>query len=184
MNYEMLRDVIAARPKTFAFLGFLAVLNLALLLYLSVWQKPELQKAQSDWFAKREALAKGQSVVGTVSRYREGVRDLDLFQQRIIPKKAFAGFLSEPFETARSNSLSIKGITYKPTAANEHGILSYGIGFTVTGKYASVKSFIADLARYPQIVTLDSVSLNSKSQTEESVNMKVQMTAYLKMEGA
>ena len=183
MNYEMLREIISARPKSFAFVAFLAVLNLALLLYLSLWQKPALAKAQSEWFAQREALAKGQSL-GTATRYRNGLRDLEQFQTRLLPKSGFAGFLSELFETARSSSLAITGITYKPTVIKEEGILSYAISYTVSGKYASVKSFIADLARYPHMATLDALSLNSTSPTEEAVNLKVQMTVYLKMEGA
>jgi type IV pilus assembly protein PilO len=184
MNYELLRETIGARRKTIIFLAFLALLNLGLVLYLSLWQQPELEKAQSAWFAKRSALASGQTL-GTAAHYRNGVRDLELFQQRYIPKKQFAGFLSELFATAKSNSLSIKGITYKPTPVKgEAGILSYGISFSVSGRYASVKSFIADLARFHQIVILDSLALNSTSKTEESVDLRVQMTAYLKMEGA
>jgi Tfp pilus assembly protein PilO len=183
MNYEMVRDMIAARRNAFAFLAFLAVLNLALLLYLSIWQKPELAKAQSDWFAQREAAASGQSV-GTVASYQNGLRDLGLFQERLIPKKNFAGFLSQLFETAKSNTLSIKGITYKPTVIGGEKMVSYVISFTVSGKYASLKSFISDLSGYREMVTLDSLSLNSSSPTEESVDLKVQITAYLKMEGA
>ncbi|HBG08059.1 MAG: pilus assembly protein PilO [Geobacteraceae bacterium GWC2_58_44] len=183
MSYQMLRDMIGVRRNSFAFAGFLAVLNIALLLYLSLWQQPELAKAQSEWFAQRQALASGQSL-GSAARYQEGVRDLELFQQRLIPKKNFAGFLSELFESAKSNSLSMKGIVYKATPMKPEGMLSYGISFTVSGKYAAVKSFIADLSRYPEMVTLDAVSLNSTSKTEESVNLRVQMTAYLKMEGA
>lgn len=182
MNYEIVRDMISARRNAFAFLAFLAVLNLALLFYLSIWQNPKLAKAQSDWFAQREAAASGQSV-GTVARYQKGLRDLALFQERIIPKKNFAGFLSQLFESARSNSLSIKGITYKPTVLTPEKMISYGISFTVSGKYASVKSFIADLSGYREMATLESLSLNSTSPTEESVDLKVQMTAYLKMEG-
>jgi len=183
MSYQMLRDMIGARPKSFALLALLALLNLALLLYLSLWQKPELAKAQSDWFAQREAAASGQKL-GSAARYQEGLRDLGLFQERLIPKKSFPGFLSELFETAKSNSLSLKGIVYKPAPVKGEEVLSYGISFTVSGKYASLKSFIADLARYREMVTLDAVSLSSTSQTEESVDLKVQMTAYLKMEGA
>jgi type IV pilus assembly protein PilO len=182
MNYEMLRDMIDVRRKSFAFLAFLAVLNLALLLYLSLWQKPELAKTQTDWFAKRDALASGQSV-GAATRYQNGLRDLGLFQKRLIPKKEFVGFLGELFETAQGNSLSIKGISYKPEQIKAEGMVSYVLSFTVSGKYASLKSFIADLARLPQMVTLDALSLTSSSPTEEAVDLKVQMTAYLK-EGA
>jgi type IV pilus assembly protein PilO len=183
MNYEMLRDIIGARRKSLAFLAFSAVLTLALLLYLSLWQRPALEKAQNDWFARRDALASGQSV-GTAASYQNGMRDLALFQKRILLKKDFPGLLSELFETAKSNSLTLKGINYKPTLIKEEGLISYSISFTVLGKYASLKSFIADLARYPEMVTVDAVSLSSTKPTEESVDLKVQITAYMKMEGA
>jgi type IV pilus assembly protein PilO len=183
MNYEMLREIIGARRKSFGFLAFLVLVNLSFFLYQSLWQKPALEKAQNAWFAKRDAAASGADR-GGAARYRDGLRDLGLFQKRLISKKDFAGFLSELFATARSNSLSLKGITYKPALIKEEGLLSYDIGCTVSGKYAAVKSFIADLARFPGMVTVDSISLANSSQTEESVDLKVQLTVYLKMEGA
>ena len=146
MNYQILRETIAARRNSFIFLAFLALMNLAALLYLSFWQEPELAKAQNDWFAQREALARGQRV-GAAERYQAGARDLALFQQRLIPKKGFPGFLSELFATAKGHSLQLKGISYKPTPIKEEGLVSYGMAFTVSGKYASVKSFLAELAR-------------------------------------
>jgi len=183
MSYQMLRDMIAARPRSFAFVAFLAVLNLAALLYLSLWQRPELEKARVDWFARREALARGE-IQGDATRFQNGVRDLDLFQKRLAPKKDFAALLSRMYQTAKDNSLSLNGISYKPAQIKGEEMLTYGISFTVSGNYASVKSFLADLVRYPEMVTVDSISLNSASPTEESVNLRVQTTAYLKSEGA
>jgi len=183
MNYEMLREIIGARRKSFGALAILLLVNLPLFLYLSLWQKPELEKAQVAWFAKRDAAVSGADR-GVEARYRDAERDLALFQKRLIPKKEFAGFLSQLFVSAGSNSLHLKGITYRPSQIKDEGLPSYGIGFTVSGKYSAVKGFIADLARFPQMVTLDSISLANSSQTEESVDLKVQLTAYLKMEGA
>lgn len=182
MNYEMLRDIVGARRNSFAFVTFLLLLNAALILYLSMWQRPELAKAQTDWFAKRQAQAGGQSPA-SVTRYQQGTSELELFRARLIPKKEFAAFLNRLFESAKNNSLKLQGIAYRPGAIKEEGIVTYGITFTVTGRYASAKSFISDLGRLPELVTLDTVRLNSKSQTEESVNLQVEMTAYLK-EGA
>lgn len=183
MNYEMLRDIVNARRNLFTFVAFLLLLNLALALYLSLWQRPELAQAQTDWFAKRKALASGQSV-GTVTKYQEGVRGLERFQERLIPKKEFAAFLSQMFQSAKNNSLTMKGISYKPGPTKEKGVVSYALSYTVAGKYASVKSYIADLSRFPEMITLDAVALNNASRTEETVDLKIQMTAYLKMEGA
>jgi type IV pilus assembly protein PilO len=182
MNFEMLREIIAARRKSFGLLALFLALDLCLVLVLSLWQQPELEKTQNDWFAKRDAAAHGVDR-GVTARYQDAQRDLELFQKRIIDKKDFAGFLSDLFAQARSNSLALKGITYKPAPTKEAGIISYAIGCDVTGKYAGVKSFIADLARFPKLVTLDSIALGNSSPIAESVTLRVQMTVLLKTEG-
>jgi len=182
MNFEMLREIIAARRKSFGLIALFLALDLCLWLFLSLWQQPELEKTQKEWFAKRDAAARGVDR-GVSARYQDTERDLDTFQKRIIDKKDFAGFLSELFATARSNSLVLKGITYRPVVTKEAGIISYAIGFDVTGKYAGVKGFVSDLARFPKLVTVDSIALGNTSQTAESVNLRVQMTVLLKTEG-
>ncbi len=185
MSFQMLRDMIAARSKSFSFLAFLALLALGCQLYLSLWQRPALEKAQVEWFAKRDALAKGETLADS-TRYRNGVRDLEEFEKRLIPKKEFAALLSQLYDTAKDNSVSLEGITYKPATEKERlgQILPYGVSFSVSGKYGSVKSFLADLVRYRELLTVDAVSLASQSQVEESVNLNVQATVFLKTEGA
>jgi type IV pilus assembly protein PilO len=183
MNYDMFRDIIGARPKSFVFLAFLGGLNLLLVLYLSLWQGPKLARAQNEWFAKRQELA-AKPGAGTAVTYQRDLRDLAEFQRRYIPKRDFAAFLSKMYETARNNTLKLSSVSYKPTPIPEQGVLSYGISFTASGRYAALKSFIADVSQYPEIVTLDSVSLSSGSQTQESVALKLNMTVYLKTEGA
>jgi type IV pilus assembly protein PilO len=183
MNYDMLRDILRARKRLLAFVVFLALLNLALALYLSLWQRPELARAQGEWFAKREAIKSGESV-GTAAGYQNGVRDLAAFEKRLIPKKDFARFLSELYDICKANSLTMKGISYKPTVIKGEDVVSYGISFTLSGRYASVKSFIADFQRLREMVTLDALSLSNASNVEENVDLRVQITAFLKLEGA
>jgi type IV pilus assembly protein PilO len=183
MNLEMLREIFAVRRRSFGLLAFLVLVDLALVLYPSLWQEPELERSQKAWFAKRDAIARGVDR-GVSARYRDAERDLAQFQTRLIDKKDFAAFLSDLFASAKGNSLALKAINYKPTPLKEPGLFSYAITFDVSGKYAGVKSFLADLARLPKMVTLDAVSLGSASPTEESVDLRVQMTVFLKMEGA
>lgn len=182
MNYQTVRDMIGLRHKSFAFLALLLLVNLSLILYLSLWQQPELEKAQNEWFAKREAAASGADQT-VAARYQSGVRDLALFQERLIPKQEFPRFLNELFSAARNDALTLDSVSYKPALIKEEGLISYGITLSVSGKYAAVKAFIADLGRFPELVTLDAVSLANSSQTEEIVQLRVQLTAYLK-EGA
>ncbi|HJV64959.1 MAG TPA: type 4a pilus biogenesis protein PilO [Geomonas sp.] len=183
MNYEMLREIVAARRKAFLLLGFLALLNLVLYAYLSGWQRPELDRVQNDWFARREAQAAGQNPA-VAGRYQETERDLALFQKRLIPKRDFASFLSKLFDTAKGEKLAIKGVSYQPAPVKEQaGLVRYQLGFTVSGGYPVIKRFIADLGRFPEAVTLDSLILENHSHTSELVDLRVQLTAYLKTEG-
>jgi type IV pilus assembly protein PilO len=183
MNYQMLREMIAARRKSFAFLVFLTVLNLAFFLYLSLWQRPALVRAQGEWQAARKAAAKG-PVAGNAALYRDAQRDLGLFRQRLIPKKEFPRFLGELFQAVGANSLTLKGVTYKPALTKEPGVLSYGLTLNVSGRYPALKSFLADLSRFPELVTLDSLTLSNASPTGEVVELKLQLTVYLTAEGA
>ena len=91
--------------------------------------------------------------------------------------------IGDIFETAASNSLKVGGITYKPAPNKDENLLAYSIAFNVTGKYAAVKSFLADLMRSREIMTIDNISLNSISATEDSDDLRVQLTAYFRMEG-
>jgi len=178
MSYHLLRDMIAARSKSFASLAFLVLLALGCQLYLSLWQRPGLEKAQ-------DALAKGETLADS-TRYRNGVRDLEELEKRLVPKKEFAALLSQVYDTAKENSVSLAKISYKPASEKDRvgQVLPYGISFTVSGKYASVKSFLADLVRYRELLTVDAVSLSSQSQTEESVSLNLDATVFLKTEGA
>lgn len=182
MNYQMLRDIMAARPKSFAFLAFLALLAAAAVFYVSARQQPELEKARSAWFAKRDSLARGE-LLGEATRYHNAARDLDLFRKRLTPKRNFASLLEKLYDTGRNNSLSMKGVSLKPSKLKGEDIVVYSISFSLSGRYAGVKSFLADVSRFPEMVTIDSVALDNQSQTAESVTLRVQATAYL-TEGA
>ena len=183
MNYGLLRDIIRLKQRPLVLLALLVLVDLTLMLFLSYWQEPELAKTQNDWFAKREALAHGGDR-GVTARYRDAERELGEFQKRLIAKKDFAAFLSDLYAIAKGDSLQIKSISFKPTEIKAEGLVSYHLGFDLSGKYAGAKSLLADLARYPKLVTVDSVSLGNSSATEELVSLKVQLTVFLKQEGA
>jgi type IV pilus assembly protein PilO len=184
MSLELLREIFALRRKSFMLLALLLAADLSLYLYHTWSQQPELERVQKEWFAKREAVARG-AVRPLQQRYQQAEQELAKFQQRVIAKHDFAAFLSDLFALAKTSSLSLKGVSYTPTQVKEEqDLVSYGISFNVSGKYAGVKRFIADVVRLPQLVTLDSINLTNTSQTEESVSMGVKLTVYLKKEGA
>jgi len=183
MNLDLIKDIYAQRRRVFGLIFFLVLVNLALVLYVSQWQQPQLDRAASELRAHEQAALKGMDR-GEGARYRDNQRDLATFNERYIAKQDFAAFLSELFGFAKAHSLSMKGINYQPSVVKNQPLVTYVITFSLSGKYSGVKGFIAELARYPKLVVLNSVSLANTSKTEESVDLKVQLTVYLKTEGA
>lgn len=117
--------------------------------------------------------------------YRQGKADLVVFSGMIPKKHDFARTMAEVFQIASNNSLSVANVGYKPAVSKTKGddSFAYNLTMDLTGSYPGVKSFLADMQRYPQMVVVDSVALNSAKPGEEKVNLKMQLTLYLQREG-
>ncbi len=183
INLKLIAEIFMARRKSFLCIIGLMVLNIFLFGYLSVYQKPRLAAEQNEWFKKRQAVSNG-TIVSSSEIYSQGILDLATWQGKILQKKDFAAFLSELFEASANNNLPLTGVAYKPSIVKDENLLAYVITFNVSGNYPAIKSFIADLIHLPHMVTVDTISLTSSSTTEESVNLRIQITTYLRMEGA
>ncbi|KAF0218294.1 MAG: hypothetical protein FD174_3047 [Geobacteraceae bacterium] len=183
MNIKFIEDLFKARRKSFLVILVLALVDTGLYIYASAYQTPHLAALQNEWFEKRR-LAGGGVAQDAATVYRQGTKDLAAWNARIFSKKEFARFVGELFEAAANNALTVGGVTYKPEPIkDEKNLLAFSIVFNVSGKYAAVKSFIADLARLREIVIIENIALNNSKLTEESVSMKLQLTAYFRMEG-
>jgi type IV pilus assembly protein PilO len=160
----------------------LVVANIGVYFFSSLYQEPRLSQLQNRWSEIQRTSRTPAIDRGTA--YQLGSADLKAWKDRIAPKRDLARIVGELFAIASSNSVTVGGITYKPEKVKEDDtLLAYGIGLTVTGRYAAVKSFVADLGRLKEIVVVDSVSLNNSKMTEEQVDLKVSLTAYLRLEG-
>jgi type IV pilus assembly protein PilO len=173
--------IIKVRQNIFIFIFILIVINIGLYIYSSTYLEPHLVELQKKWSEKR-LLAAGGPVLDATVVYRQGTSDLATWRERIYSKKDFARFIGDLFETATNNSLKVGAITYKPEPIKDEKLIAYSIGFNVSGKYAAIKSFIADIERFREIAMISNISLNG-SATEESVDMKLQLTAYFRLEG-
>jgi type IV pilus assembly protein PilO len=181
MNVKVVKEIIKAQPKTFIVIFTLALLNSCLWAYAAAYQKPRLEDLQRNWFEKRKS-ATGGALLSIAADYQQGERDLKAWRARIIPKKEFARFAGSLFETAANNSLAFKGVSYRVTQYKDENLAAYLLDFNVTGKYAAVKSFIADIGRMREIMTIDNISLNNSGEKGDAVALKVQLTVYLRME--
>ncbi len=181
MNFRMLRQIIASRRKSLIGIALLIGANIALYVCSSSYLEPQVSSLQNKWSEKRR-LAAAEGTMDAAAIYRQGTTDLAAWRERIYPKKDFARFIGDLFEAAGNNSLKVGAITYQPKPNKNENLLVYSIGFNVSGKYAAIKSFIADVEKLREMAVIDNVSLNAKS-TEEKVDMKLQLTAYFRMEG-
>ncbi len=181
MTRKQVIQIVSQRRIPLVAITILLVLNFVVYGYLSVYQRPALDRAREEWFVKRRTAA-GDRDQSRPTLYAQGRKDLDEWRGRIVAKKDFAPFLSRLFDLTGRHDLQLAGITYKPTLEKESALASYVIGFSVKGKYSGVKSFLSDVMVLRDMVVVDSVSFNSAKATEEQVELKMQLTSYFKMD--
>ncbi len=182
MRLKNLQEIILLKKKPLLALAVLLATVVGLYVYISAFQEATLETLRESWMAKRKQQAEG----GTASietNYPQGVRDLAVFYGRIPPKRDFARVLGDIFEIVSNNGLSLKTVGYKPVTLSGTDLMSYQLSLNLVGKYAPVKSFIADIQRMSEIVTIDSMTLSSASTTQESIDLKVQLSAYFRTDG-
>lgn len=182
MNVAVIKDFISARRKILAIVFVLALIDAGLYSYVNIYQQPQLGSLQERVFASRASAARGVPHDAD-SVYQQGVTALAEWEKRIPAKKEFTGVLGDLYEAARINSLTVGGVSYKPVPLKGEPMLTYSISLNVSGKYAQVKSFIAGISRMRNIVVIDNISLNNSKMTEEYVDLKLELTAYFRMEG-
>jgi len=175
-----LKEIIRSRSRVLLALVLFLLLNIGLLLYQALVLEPKLANLQNQWFARRST---GGATLDRRAIFDKGTADLERWRSLIPPKKDLARILGELYELAATNSLSVGGVNFKPDMIKDQGLLTYTIGFNVSGRYASIKSFLADLGRLREMIAVETISLNNQKITEEKVNLKVSLVAYLRVEG-
>lgn len=180
MNKGIIKEILRTYSRILLILIILLLLNIALVMLLNLYLKPKLETLQNDWFTRRKVAG---TILDRGSAFEAGTADMVKWRAAIPPRKDLARVVGEIFETARSSSLSIGAITYKPEQIKSEKLLAYVLDLTVTGKYAAVKSFIGDIGRLKDIVAIDAISLNNPKLTEEMVSLKLNVTIYLQLEG-
>ena len=181
MNLSLIRQIFFARRGFFIAILVMVPIIFSLYLFDTAYLEPHLASIQHEWSEKRVHAAM-QGTMNAAAVYRQGNSDLAVWRERIYPKKDFARFIGDLFETASNNSIRVGTINYKPEVIKGEGLIAYSIGLNVSGRYAAIKSFIGDIERLREIAVINNISLNGKT-TEESIEMKLQLTAYFRMEG-
>lgn len=181
MNIDFWKELFRTRRLTLLLLGALLLADAGLYGYLTLYQDARIASMEREW---SEASRSGGEKRDRAAIYQQGLKDLATWRGRIASKNDFVRFIGSLLETASANTLTMSGISYKPTIEKGDNLVSFAIQFSVTGRYGAIKSFISDLERARDMMTIDSILLSRPSATDEIVEMKVHLTAYFRSEGA
>jgi type IV pilus assembly protein PilO len=175
-------EIVRQKWRLLSIILILLLFNVALGVVISAYQIPVLAELQTKWSAmRRQSTHAGK--VDSVTLYRQGALDLEKLKARIPEKREFARVLSDLLEAAANSAVEVGTITYKPVQLKEEPLLSYQLSLSVSGRYAAVKSYLADLQKNPELIVVDSVAFSNSDEFVENVEMDLQITIYLR-EGA
>ncbi|OGT98897.1 MAG: hypothetical protein A2079_00240 [Geobacteraceae bacterium GWC2_48_7] len=179
---QTFQEILRQKKRLIIPLAVLLLLNVTLLLIAGIYQDPLLTTLGTRLTELRgQVAAAGNRDIATV--YRQGKTDLETLLQIVPLKRKFPVVLGEIMEAAHNEGVATGNVTYKPSAVKDENLFSYNITMTVSGNYAELKSFIANLQQIRQLVVVDQIAMSNTNPFAESINMELRLTVYLR-EGA
>ncbi|MDD2540671.1 MAG: type 4a pilus biogenesis protein PilO [Desulfuromonadaceae bacterium] len=179
---QYILEIIRQKRRAMSIILFLLVFNVIIAVVISTYQLPLLADLQMKWSSLRRQAARAGQLDAT-ALYHQGSTDLEKLKGRIPEKRQFARVLSDLLEAAANNAVDVGAISYKPVEIKKEALLSYQLSLSVSGRYAAVKSYLADLQKNPELIVVDTVSFSNSDPLAEHVVMALQITVYLR-EGA
>lgn len=172
-------EIIRQKWRLLGVILFLLLLNVALGVVASGYQRSSLADLQTKWSDLRRQAAQA-GLVDAATLHRQGAVDLEKLKERIPEKRQFARVLSDLLEDAASSAVEVGPISYKPVQIKEEALLSYQLSFSVSGGYAAVKSYLSDLQKNPELIVVDTVVFSNSDLYVENVVMGLKLTIYLR----
>lgn len=176
---EALLEILRLKKRLLIPLVLLLVLTIALFVVVDLYQEQEIAAAQLKWGELRRQVA-GAGVRDVSATFRQGRADLETLQGRIPTKRQFPRLLGEILEQAASSGVATGPINYKPHVLKEQKLLAYELSLGVSGGYAAIKSFLADLLKNRELIIVEDVSFTNSDLYEENVTMDLHLTIYLR----
>ena len=175
---QFLFEIIRQKWRLLSIILVLVLLNIALGTVISMQQIPHLADLHMTWNDLRRQLA-GTGQVDAATLYHQNAADLETLKKRIPEKREFARVLSELYADATSSSVELGSVNYKVAQIKGEPLLAYELSLTVTGSYAAVKSYLADLEKKRELLVIDSVSFANSDPLVEHIAMDLHITVYL-----
>jgi type IV pilus assembly protein PilO len=181
---QVLQELVLQKRRLLIVLSTLLLLNILLYIATNFYLTPAIVSSQKSWNDLRQRLAvAGKADVASV--YRRGVDDLKKISAKTPAKRQFARVLGDLLDSAASSGVVTGAVSYRSQTVKGQDLLAYNVTMSVSGSYAAVKSFLADLQKISELVVVDSVSFANSDMFEENVVMDIRVSIYLQgREGA
>jgi type IV pilus assembly protein PilO len=176
---DAILEMVRRKMRLLIAIALLALLTVALFIVVDGYQVPRIAAAQMKWSdLRRQVAVSGRGDI--TNTYKQGKIDLETLRGRIPPKRQFPRLLGDILEQAVSSGVTTGPITYKPRVIKDEGLMAYELAMSVNGRYAAIKSFLADLRKFRELVVVDDFSLINSDVFEENVTMDLHVTIYLR----
>jgi Tfp pilus assembly protein PilO len=154
----------------YAIILTLICLALAFYAYSSLWPnysgaQAAVNRAESDKVRLGDALDSIEDFVDTYNAEASNVSEANLF----LPSKNpdLANFLSNIEQLSVQSGVALEGlsVTESTIPASENAIQTIDVGFSASGSYLSLKSFILSLQRNIRLVDIYQLNLSAPQQS-------------------
>lgn len=155
------------------------LVNLAFYTAVIQRQRDRVGRLEAVYSQKRNPAGlglEGERIAG----YMVAGEEVKEFEASLPPKEEFVERLKEMHDLLERHGLTMDRITFKPEAVGSLNLWKYTSAFDVTGRYAQLKGFIADLQNSPHLFCLEKLSFINRSSTRETVDMKLEVATYFK----
>lgn len=161
-----------------------AALPILLLLCGVIWYATAQQASQvagqlEIWNDKRRQATFRSDTLGP-GQYQRDQQQLRELYSTIPYRYEFPRVISELLDFMALRGATPGPMQYKPHKTDLTGLIAYTMNCSASGAYPGLKRLIADLERLDGVATLNSIALSNSNPAFEQVELKLQLTVYLR----
>jgi Tfp pilus assembly protein PilO len=175
------RFINAVRFNKFFWIVFTLIIIANLLFHFTIgkYQRKRIDELQDQYRIKR--IIKVPQKNTDQIKLMQAKQDIEYFVSRLSLRTEFPTVIAELFQLLHNHGLSVNKMSYNPELIDFHHLLKFTTNFSVIGKYAPIKSFLADLQESKTLFCIDNLSIvNRSTQEEESIEIMLQISTFFR----
>ncbi len=156
---------------------FLMIFNIAVYIVVIKNQRKEIINLQDRYTAERKKSVSLSRKNDAVIRYYKAKESLTVFREKLPAMETIADQVRQIKDIVNRHGLSAEKMTFKPDREKTFKLWKYTASFTVSGTYAKLKTFLADVQNLHSIFCIEDLSLSRFDDTKR-VKMRLRIATY------